>query len=71
MLTGTVLGGHVSVGDTIELPELGLQRKVKSLQMFHQSVKTAKQGDRLGMCLTNLDAKAIERGLATSPGSKW
>jgi hypothetical protein len=40
------------------------------LQMFHQPVRSAKQGDRLGLCVTNLDAKAIERGIATTPGSE-
>jgi selenocysteine-specific elongation factor len=33
VLTGTVLSGAVKVNDTIELPELKLQKKVKSLQV--------------------------------------
>lgn len=31
---GTVMRGGVRVGDTIELPELKAQKKVKSMQMF-------------------------------------
>ena len=69
ILTGTVLSGSVSVGSIIEIPHLQIQRKVKSMQMFHKSVHTAGQGDRVGLCVTNLDPKLIERGIAVSPGS--
>lgn len=70
ILTGTVLSGEIAVNDMVELPNLVEQRKVKSMQMFHQSVKRAKQGDRVGVCVTNLDSKAIERGVLCTPGSK-
>ncbi|ELR21543.1 selenocysteinespecific elongation factor, putative [Acanthamoeba castellanii str. Neff] len=69
VLTGTVLSGSVKVNDTIELPELKVQKKVKSLQVFHKPVPSAKQGDRVGMCVTQLDSKLLERGLAATPGS--
>lgn len=35
----------------IEIPYLRETKKVKSMQMFHKAVKTARQGDRLGLCL--------------------
>ena len=35
--------GKVKVNDTIELPEQKLQRKVKSLQVFRQSVSSCQQ----------------------------
>jgi len=37
--------------------------------MFRKPVKSAQQGDRLGLCVTNLDAALIERGIAAAPGS--
>ena len=43
--------------------------QVKSIQMFHRPVKRARQGDRLGMCLANLDAKLLERAVASTPGT--
>jgi selenocysteine-specific elongation factor len=70
VLTGTVLSGAVGVNDVVELPELGEQRKVKSMQMFHRPVKAAAQGDRVALCVTSLDAKAIERGIVATPGSE-
>ena len=69
VLTGTVLSGSVSVNSTIEIPHLQVQRKVKSMQMFRKNVRTAGQGDRVGMCVTNLDPTSIERSIAVSPGS--
>ena len=69
VLTGTVLSGCIQPGKEIELPYLHMTRKVKSMQMFRTSVNSAKQGDRVGICVTNLDPKLIERGIAVSPNS--
>ena len=41
-----------------------VQKKIKSMQMFRKPIDQAKQGDRLGICVTNFDAKLIERGIA-------
>jgi len=37
--------------------------------MYHTAVKRAQQGDRVGLCVTNLDAKLMERGVICTPGS--
>lgn len=39
VLTGTVLNGTVKVNDNLELPELRVEKKVKSMQMFKKPVK--------------------------------
>nr|KAJ3418865.1 hypothetical protein HK105_007740 [Polyrhizophydium stewartii] len=44
--TGTVIGGSVRVGDMVEIPVLGVSKKVKSIQVFRRPVKHAQQGDR-------------------------
>lgn len=67
ILTGTVLRGTVAVGNEVELPAQGIIRKVKSMQMFRKPVTSASMGDRVGMCVTSLDAKAIERGVSCGP----
>ena len=69
VLTGTVLSGATSVNDTIEFPALALDRKVKSIQMFKRQVQTIQQGDRAGICVSNLDSKLLERGIAAAPGA--
>lgn len=63
------LQGSVSVNDTIELPALRVTKQVKSIQMFRQPVPRAVRGDRAGVCVTQLDAGLMERGLAAAPGT--
>jgi len=54
VITGTVLKGSATIGDVIELPMMQLQRKIKSMQMFHKPVQRISQGDRAGICMYGL-----------------
>lgn len=65
--TGTLLQGCVAVNDTVELPQLGEQRKVKSIQMFKKQVGQAAAGDRIGLSVTQFNAKLMERGIIAQP----
>lgn len=38
------------------------------MQMFRQPIQRATQGDRLGICVTQLDPHLVERCLVASPG---
>ncbi|KAM4799883.1 LOW QUALITY PROTEIN: selenocysteine-specific elongation factor [Urocitellus parryii] len=69
VMTGTVLSGSISLGDSVEIPALKVVKKVKSMQMFHTPVTSAMQGDRLGICVTQFDPKLLERGLVCAPES--
>eukprot|EP00798_Chlamydomonas_sp_ICE-L_P015847 gene15847-21974_t len=69
VMTGTVLRGSVSANDAIELPALKIKKTVKSMQAFKRPVTKAVQGDRVGICVTQLDPTLLERGLAAAPGS--
>ncbi|DAZ92500.1 TPA: hypothetical protein N0F65_012730 [Lagenidium giganteum] len=69
ILTGTVLSGRIAVGEDIELPSLHVTKKIKSMQMFKQSVREVKQGDRVGVRVNGLDASLVERGVAIAPHS--
>lgn len=44
-------------------------KKIKSVQMFRKPVGGAKQGDRVGVCVTQFDPKLLERGVICTPGS--
>lgn len=68
IMTGTVLQGTVGINDTIEIPSLGVTKKVKSLQVYRQNVERAEEGDRLGLCVTQFDPKQMERGIVCQPG---
>ena len=69
VITGTVLAGQAKIGDTVEIPALKVDKKIKTLQMFKKPVQSVKQGDRAAMCLPQLDASKIERGIAAKPRS--
>lgn len=69
VLSGTVLQGSIKVNDTIEIPSLKTERKVKSMQMFKKSIEVAQAGDRIGICITNFDPKLLERGLLCHKGT--
>ena len=68
VLTGTILQGVVALNDMVEISALKETRKVKSIQMFKKPVNKAKQGDRIGLCVTQFEASQLERGLVATPG---
>ncbi|CAH8428586.1 unnamed protein product [Schistosoma turkestanicum] len=63
ILTGTVLSGSTSVGQTIGLPYQRIQKKIKSIQQFRQPIQSIGPGDRAGICVPQLDSNLLERGL--------
>lgn len=69
VLTGTLLQGSIKVGDMLEIPAVGMEKKVKSIQMFRISVDKIVQGDRAGVCLTQFDPSLVERGVVCTPGT--
>ena len=69
VLTGTCLSGSVRPNDMVEFPTLATQKKIKGLQMFRRKANIVQQGDRAGICVSNFDAKLMERGIIASPGT--
>ncbi|CAL8102907.1 unnamed protein product [Calicophoron daubneyi] len=70
VMTGTVLAGKARVGENIELPYQRIQKKIKSIQMFHEPVDVIGPGDRAGICVPQLDPSLLERGLVGSPSEE-
>lgn len=62
VVTGTVVSGKVSLGDTLEILPSGLQTKVRGIQVHGQPVETALAGARAGINLQGLEKSAISRG---------
>jgi hypothetical protein len=56
------LAGSARPNDMIEFPTLATQKKIKGLQMFRRKANIVQQGDRAGICVSNFDAKLMERG---------
>jgi selenocysteine-specific elongation factor len=62
VVTGTIISGKVSVGDTLEVLPKGLESKVRGIQAHGKPVESATAGLRAGINLQSLEKAAIDRG---------
>ncbi len=69
IVTGTVLGGEVSVGDELELIPTGLQARVRGLEVHGTAVEKARAGHRVAINLGGIGVGGLARGdLVVHPG---
>jgi selenocysteine-specific elongation factor len=69
VVTGTLLGGRLRVGDEVEIQPRGLRGRIRGLQSYKQAVEVAQPGSRTAVNLSGIDKKSIERGHVLSyPG---
>ncbi len=64
IVTGTLMQGVISSGDTLALQPSGLRARVKSLQIFGARVSSAGGGSRLAVNIPGVDVSQIGRGEA-------
>lgn len=70
VVTGTLLGGTLSVGDEVVLYPRGTNGKVRGLQSHGETVETAPAGRRTAVNLPGLEVADIERGeIVARPGT--
>lgn len=62
VITGTIIAGKVSVGDTLEVLPKGLEAKVRGIQAHGEPVETATAGFRVGINLQGLEKDIVDRG---------
>ena len=53
ILTGTILSGRICPGDLIEIGSTRTAHKIKGIQIFHKNVKKAREGDWVGINISN------------------
>ncbi|HYB20888.1 MAG TPA: SelB C-terminal domain-containing protein, partial [Thermodesulfobacteriota bacterium] len=72
VITGTVIAGKVSVGDTLEVLPKGWEAKVRGIQAHGEPVESATAGLRVGINLQGLEKDIVDRGnvLVTSQSLK-
>ncbi|HEX4453835.1 MAG TPA: selenocysteine-specific translation elongation factor [Kofleriaceae bacterium] len=69
IVTGTVLGGEVAVGDELELIPTGLQARVRGLEVHGTAVEKARAGHRAAINLGGVGVDELARGdLVVHPG---
>ncbi len=62
VITGTILKGKLELNQKLDIIPVNTSGRVKSIQIFHQNVESAKAGDRVGLNIKGLDIKKIYRG---------
>lgn len=69
IVTGTLLGGPLEVGQEIELQPSGTRTRVRGLQSHQQKVEKAFPGRRTAVNLTGVSVDSVGRGdVITAPG---
>ena len=70
VVTGTILSGHLGLGDIVEIAPLGKTSRVRSIQTFGEEREEASAGDRVGVNVPEVVDTEIARGdYLCTPGS--
>jgi selenocysteine-specific elongation factor len=62
VVTGTMISGNLSLGETVQVLPSGIEGKVRTLQVYNKSVEKAVAGERTALNLQGIETSAIERG---------
>ncbi len=62
VVTGTMVSGKLSLGETVEILPSGFEGKVRNLQVYNRPVEEATAGERAAVNLQGIETSAIERG---------
>ncbi len=69
VVTGTLAGGALAVGDTVELQPTGQLGRIRGLQSYKRTVRSAAPGSRVAVNIAGLSSGQIQRGaVLTYPG---
>ena len=62
VVTGTVISGRVSLGETLEAAPSGVEGKVRNIQVYNEPAEEAVAGQRAAINLQGIETSAIARG---------
>ncbi len=62
VVTGTLSGGALSVGDEVEIQPNGLSARIRGLQSHNLALETVEPGRRVAVNLTKVSKQDIQRG---------
>ncbi len=62
VVTGTLIGGPLELGQDVRVMPAGLQTRIRGLQMHNQKVERALPGSRVAVNLTGLAVEELQRG---------
>jgi selenocysteine-specific elongation factor len=62
VVTGTMISGSLTLGETVQVLPSGQEGKVRNLQVYSRNVEKAIAGERAAVNLQGMETSAIERG---------
>jgi selenocysteine-specific elongation factor len=62
VVTGTMISGSLSLGETVQILPSGLEGKVRNLQVYNRAVERAVAGERTAVNLQGIETSVVERG---------
>lgn len=69
VVTGTLLSGHITIGDTVEILPASETVRVREIQVHGKKADVANAGQRVALNLASLDRGSIQRGsVVGTPG---
>ncbi|PKM81112.1 MAG: selenocysteine-specific translation elongation factor [Firmicutes bacterium HGW-Firmicutes-13] len=69
IVTGTLLSGTISVGETVEILPPKIEARLRQIQVFDRSQEKAVAGQRVALNLAGIEKDSIERGdVIVKPG---
>lgn len=69
VVTGTLTGGSLRVGDEVEILPAGLRARIRGLQSHKETISTALPGSRVAVNLSSVDKADLKRGdVLAAPG---
>lgn len=69
VVTGTLLGGSLKVGEEITVLPEGIKGRIRGLQAHNQAVESVSPGSRAAVNISGVDVEDIQRGdVVTLPG---
>ncbi|HOA24029.1 MAG: selenocysteine-specific translation elongation factor [Aggregatilineales bacterium] len=70
VVTGTLTGGSLHVGDEVVIQPRGLHARIRGLQSHKEAISSAQPGSRVAVNLSGVDRGDIQRGdVVTRPGT--
>jgi len=71
VVTGTLIGGSITVGDTLVAFPAGVEVRVRGLQTHEHAVERIGPGNRAAVNLSGIDRDALERGAMLGLSGQW
>ncbi|HSM02391.1 MAG TPA: selenocysteine-specific translation elongation factor [Acidimicrobiia bacterium] len=71
IVTGTLLGGSIAVGDALRVHPDGAQVRVRGLQVHETEVERALPGNRTAVNLAGADRSELGRGMMLGRAEQW